>query len=69
MISNCDTITEKVSKFIDYHFKSVLQGGKSDMKISGYFLEKIKPLGCIPDDAILVTTDVYLMMLYWLQQT
>ena len=69
MISNCDTITEKVSKFIDHHFKPMMQVGKSDMKISKYFLEKITPLGCIPDDAILVTTEVYLMMLYWSQQT
>ena len=35
-----------------------MQSGKSYIKDSGHFLEKIKTLGCIPDNAILVTADV-----------
>ena len=35
-----------------------MQSGKSYVKNSGYFLEKIKTLGCIFYYAILVTVDV-----------
>ena len=35
-----------------------MQNGKSYIKDSGDFLGKIKTLGCIPDNAILVTADV-----------
>ena len=35
-----------------------MQSGKSYIKDSGHFLGKIKTLGCIPDNAILVTADV-----------
>ena len=58
MISKCGTPTEKVSEFLDHHLKPVMQSGKSYIKDSGHFLEKIKTLGCIPDNAILVTADV-----------
>ena len=58
VISNCGTPTDKVSEFLDYHLKPVVQGGKSYMKDSGHFLEKIKTLRCIPDNALLVTADV-----------
>ena len=39
-----------------------MQGSKSYMKVSGHFLEKIKPLGCMPDDPILVATDMWLYL-------
>ena len=58
VISNCGTPTEKVSEFLDHHLKPVMQGGKSYIKDSGHFLEKIKTLRCIPDNALLVTADV-----------
>ena len=58
VISNCGTPAEKVSEFLDHHLKPVMQSGKSYIKDSGHFLEKIKTLGCIPDNAILVTADV-----------
>ena len=58
VISNCDTPTEKVSEFLDHHLKLVMQSGKSYIKDSGHFFEKIKTLGRIPDNAILVTADV-----------
>ena len=35
-----------------------MQSGKSYIKHSGHFLEKIKTLGCIPNNAILVTAGV-----------
>ena len=35
-----------------------MQGGKSYIKDSGHFLEKIKTLRCISDNALLVTADV-----------
>ena len=35
-----------------------MQGGKFYIKDSGHFLEKIKTLRCIPDNALLVTADV-----------
>ena len=35
-----------------------MESGKSYIKDSGHFLEKINTLGCIPDNAILVTAVV-----------
>ena len=58
MISNCGTPTEKVSEFLDYHLKSVMQEGKSYIKDTGDFLQKIKKINAIPENAILVTADV-----------
>ena len=58
VISNCGTPTEKVSEFLDYHLKPVMQSGRSYIKDSGDFLKKIKHLGSLPENAILVTADV-----------
>ena len=58
VISDCGIPTEKGSEFLDHHLKPVMQSGKSYIKDSGHFLEKIKTLGCLPDNAILVTADV-----------
>ena len=58
MISNRGTPTEKVSEFLDYHLKPVMQSGRSYIKDSGDFLKKIKHLGSLPENAILVTADV-----------
>ena len=57
MISYCDTPNEKVSEFLDYHLKPVMQSGRSYIKASGNFLKKIKNLGFLPENAILVTAD------------
>ena len=35
-----------------------MQSGKTCIKDSGHFLEKIKTLRCIPDNAVLVTADL-----------
>ena len=58
VISNCGTPTEKLSEFLDHHLQPVMKAGKSYIKDSGDFLEKLKTLGNIPSNAILVTADV-----------
>ena len=58
VISNCGTPTEKLSEFLDHHLQPVMKAGKSYIKDSGDFLEKLKTLGNIPPNAILVTADV-----------
>ena len=58
VISNCGTPTEKVSEFLDYHLQPVMRAGKSYIRDTNHFLEKLKSLGKVPDNAILVTADV-----------
>ena len=58
VISNCGTPTEKVSEFLDHHLHPVMKSGKSYVEDTGDFLEKIKGLGRIPQDAFLVTAYV-----------
>ena len=58
VISNCGTPTEKASEFLDHHHKPVMQSGWSYIKDSGDFLKKIKNVGNIPENAILVAADV-----------
>ena len=58
VISNCGTPTEKVSELLDNHLQPVMKSGKSYVKDTGDFLEKIKSLRRIPEDVFLVTVDV-----------
>ena len=58
VISNCGTTTEKVSEFLDFQLKSVMQSSKSYIKDSGDFIRKIKDIPFISINAILVTADV-----------
>ena len=58
VISNCGTPTEKVSEFLDHHLQPVMKGGRSYVKDTQDFLEKLKHLGKVPSNAILVTADV-----------
>ena len=58
VISNCRMPTEKVSEFLDFQLKPVMQNGKSYIRDSGHFLEKIKNISTLPENAILVTADV-----------
>ena len=44
-------------EFLDHHLQRVIQGGKPCIKDSEHFLERIKTLRCIPDNALLVTDD------------
>ena len=56
-ISNCGAPTEKVSEFLDFHLKSIMQEGASYIKDTTDFQVKIKNLR-VPKDAFLVTADV-----------
>ena len=58
VISNCGTPTEKVSEFLDYHLKPFMRNGLSYIRDSQHFLERIKTIGNIPENAIFVTADV-----------
>ena len=58
VILNCGIPTEKVSEFSDHHLKPVIQEGQSYIKDTGDFLNKIKNINAIPENAILVTADV-----------
>ena len=58
LVPNCATPTEKVSEFLDYHLKPVMQTGCPYIKASGDFLKKIKNLGSLPENSILVIADI-----------
>ena len=58
VISNCGTPTKKMSEFLDHHLQPVMKGGRSYVKDTNHFLEKLKELGKVPPNAILVTADV-----------
>ena len=58
VISICGMPNEKVSEFLDYHLKSLMQNGQSYIKDSGDFSKKIKYLGSLPENVILITADV-----------
>ena len=58
VISNCGTPTEKVSEFLDSHLQSIMRKCLSYVKDSGDFISKIKRIGSVPANAILVTADV-----------
>ena len=47
-----------MSEFLDHHLQPVMKGGKSYVKDTNHFLEKLKELGKVPPDAVLVTADV-----------
>ena len=52
------TPTEKVSEYVDYILKPIMQDSWSYNKDSGDFLKKIKNTGKTPQRAILITADV-----------
>ena len=58
VISNCGTLTEKISEFLDHHLKPIMQEGWSYIKDTEDFLKKVQNIGKIPQDSILVTADV-----------
>ena len=57
VISNCGAPTEKVSEFLDFHLKSIIQEGASYIKNTTDFQDKIKGLR-VSEDVLLVTADV-----------
>ena len=64
VISNYRTPTEKLSEFFDHDLKPVKQSGWSYLKDSGDFLKKIKNVGNIHENAILVKADVVVLYPY-----
>ena len=52
------TPTEKVSEFLEYQLKPVIQRSWSYIEDSGDFIETIKMVNNISDDVILATADV-----------
>ena len=58
VISYCGIPTEKAPKFLDHHLKPVMQSSSSYIKHSGDFLKKIKQIGNVRENSILVTADV-----------
>ena len=58
VILNCGMPTEKVSEFLDYQLKPVMQNGKSYIRDSGHSLERIKNINTLPENTMLVTADV-----------
>ena len=58
LISNCGTPTENMSEFLDHHLQPVMKGGKSYVKDTNHFLEKLKELAKLLPNDILVTADV-----------
>ena len=57
VISYCGTPTEKVSEFLDYHLKPIMQSAKWYEKDASDFLRKLNELGKLLRNGILVTTD------------
>ena len=58
VISSCGTPTEKASGFLYGNLKTIMQESWSYIKDSADFINKIGQIGDIPENAILVTTDV-----------
>jgi hypothetical protein len=58
VISNCGISTEKASELLDHHLKPITKDGKSYIRDTGHFLEKLKEIGKVPENALLVTADV-----------
>ena len=58
VISNCGTRTKKVFAFVDHHLRPIVQNGLSYIRDSVHFLEKMKNIGSVTENAILVTADV-----------
>ena len=56
VISNCGAPTEKVSEFLDFHLKSIMEEGASKIKDTTDFQDKI--LIYLRVEAFLVTADV-----------
>ena len=57
VISNCGTLTENVSEYLDQILKPVMQESWSYIDDSCKFLKNVKHLGQISNEAILVTAD------------
>ena len=57
LISNC-ILAKKVPKGLDNQLQSIMRKGVSDVKDSRDFINKIRKMGFVPDNAIWLTADV-----------
>ena len=58
IVSSNSHPTERISQFVDYHLKPLVQTTQSFIKDTTHFLNKFQQLGQLPNNAILVTLDV-----------
>ena len=58
VISNCGFFTENISAFLDHQLKPIAMQVKSYIKDTSDLLRKLKELGEVPENAVLVTADV-----------
>ena len=58
IISSNGHPSERISEFVDYHLKPLVQTLPSFIKDTTHFLLQLQKLGPLPDNAILVTLDV-----------
>ena len=58
IISSNGHPTERISEFVDYHLKPLVQTLPSYIKATTHFLLQLQNLGQLPENAILVTLDV-----------
>ncbi|XP_078374399.1 uncharacterized protein LOC144657936 [Oculina patagonica] len=58
IISSNGHPTERISEFVDYHLKPLVQALPSHIKDTTHFLLQLQNLGPLPDNALLVTLDV-----------
>ena len=61
VILNCGARTEKVPEFLDFHPRPIMRNGNSYIRDSSHFLETIKNIHSIPDNAMLVAADVVVL--------
>ena len=58
VISGCNTPTEKISEFVDYHLKPLVASIPSFVKDTNDFLHKLADIDTLPEGAIMVSIDV-----------
>ena len=58
VISNCGTITEHISEYLDHHLNPLVSQSRSYVKDTNHFLSRLSKLGKIPEEALLCTVDV-----------
>ena len=61
VIINCDTATEHISEYLDFHLNPLVSKNKSLVKDTNHFLSLLAQLGEIPDHALLYTADVVVL--------
>ena len=58
VIYNFSTPTEKMSEYLDYHLEPIMRSAKSYIRDTRDFLRRLKELGSVLINALLVTADV-----------